>query len=120
MKQALLYLLLFAYTTVMLKPVLPIVSDLLAHTFWKWNHISTVHHHDGHDHVHFEIVKIEKENLPEKKDKIHINDLSANPHLSHKINFDFTLVLFKSDKFPAFKVSQMHSFLPVDAPPPRC
>jgi hypothetical protein len=49
------------YTLAMCKPVLPIVSDDLAHIFWKAKHLATVHHHHGDHHAEHEIAEAEQE-----------------------------------------------------------
>lgn len=44
-----------------LRPVMPIVSDLIAHTFFSAHH-DHHHHHHGNDHLHFEIKKLHQQN----------------------------------------------------------
>ena len=50
-------LVLVAYTMLMLKPVMPIIVDGMAHTFWANVHVRTVHTHNGKEHVHYELRK---------------------------------------------------------------
>ncbi len=35
--------------------MLPVVCDALAHTFWKMQHIATVHYENGKYHLHVEL-----------------------------------------------------------------
>src|SRR4051794_23718468 len=75
MKITLSYLLLCIYATIMIKPVMPTVSDIFAHIFNYSDHMLTVHHHHGISHVHFEYIEAAKKdshtnapinNLPKK------------------------------------------------------
>jgi hypothetical protein len=75
----------------MLKPVLPFVTDAIAHTFFYYKHVSTVHSVNGKNHVHNEFVhESKKENAPAKTDankKIDNSDdlffLPFNSNLTH-------------------------------------
>lgn len=49
-----------------LRPVMPIVSDLVAHTFFSAQH-DHHHHHHGNDHVHFEIKKLHQQSDQEQQ-----------------------------------------------------
>ncbi len=44
------------FALVMLKPVMPYISDTVAHVFWYSQHMATVHYEDGKYHVHKEAV----------------------------------------------------------------
>lgn len=50
-------LLLLVYAFGVLKPLSPIINDVLAHTFWKMQHIATVHYENGKYHVHTELAE---------------------------------------------------------------
>ena len=51
MKKITSYLLLFIYVNGLLFQVSPIINDILAHTFWRMNHLATVHCVNGKYHV---------------------------------------------------------------------
>jgi hypothetical protein len=60
-------LLLLLYAFGVLRPVIPLVNDAVAHCFWKMDHIATVHLENGKYHVHVELAKAgENENAPER------------------------------------------------------
>ena len=59
------YILLVAYTLVVIKPILPIAVDALSHTFWKGQHIA-VHEINGKFHVHTELANAAKQTEKEK------------------------------------------------------
>ena len=56
-KTFVLYILLFTYATNLVKPVLPYVSDAVAHVFWYTDHLSKVHYENGRYHVHLEALR---------------------------------------------------------------
>jgi hypothetical protein len=43
---------------VQLKPVTAVVQDIIAHTFFKMQHLATIHYENGKYHVHTELEKI--------------------------------------------------------------
>lgn len=57
LKKALVYLMLIVYTFGLIKPIMPIIDDVLAHTFFKNEHIATVHYENGKQHIHLELIK---------------------------------------------------------------
>ncbi len=67
MKNVSAYYLLLLYSLATCKPILPFINDFFAHTFLKTNHIKSVHHDHGDDHVHYEYLDIENENGKEQK-----------------------------------------------------
>lgn len=52
MRIAVAYYLLFFYAVALFKPVLPFVSDFVAHAFYSKQHVATVHTHQGAAHAH--------------------------------------------------------------------
>jgi hypothetical protein len=54
-KKLAVYILLSVYLFAQLKPFAIMTSDFLAHTFWKVQHLSTVHYENGHYHLHSEL-----------------------------------------------------------------
>lgn len=56
MKFALAYYLLLIYSTVILKPLIPVIEDGLSHCFAEAYHIATVHAKYGNNHLENEIA----------------------------------------------------------------
>ncbi len=54
-KQAIICALVCVYSFALLKPVMPVVNDLFAHTFYKMQHLATVHYENGKHHLHVEL-----------------------------------------------------------------
>lgn len=56
------YYLLLLYLTMVCKPVIPLVQDVWAHAFYEQEHIATVHHQNGQNHVYYEVANAADEN----------------------------------------------------------
>ena len=63
--------LLFAYLVMILfKPVMPLVADMLAHTFWNETHMMQVHEVNGKFHIHSELASAGDYSTKEKPSQI--------------------------------------------------
>ena len=60
MKQLACHIILFAYVLMLFKPIAPYIADGMAHALWYADHIKTVHHQHGGNHVHYEITEQNK------------------------------------------------------------
>lgn len=78
-KKTLVCLLLAVYVFGILKPLSPIINDIVSHTFDKANHMATVHFENGKYHVHKEIIAETKNDTEEKSAS---NNLSNEDLLS--------------------------------------
>lgn len=76
------WVLIIAYTLVMMKPVLPVVADAMAHTFWKSQHMLVVHEVNGKFHVHTEMAQSAKQTEKEKHTNSYKIDLQDCLHVS--------------------------------------
>jgi len=54
--QKVTWLVMISYTLLMFKPVMPVIIDVLAHTFWEQQHMLVVHEVNGKFHLHNELV----------------------------------------------------------------
>ncbi len=118
MKRIISYLVLFSYTIIILKPVIPVVSDSVAHIFWKLEHISTVHSHGGDDHVHQEIIETETQDQKDKTAALVTFEV-AIPHLFAKVSYDFSL----ASEIQIHNISSLfyhpQASIELDDPPPK-
>ena len=119
MKRIISYLVLFSYTIIILQPILPVVSDTLAHTFWKLEHTSTVHSHDGENHVHQEIMKTKTQDEPGKTIPATRYEVSVNPHLIAKLSYEFSLIPELQIYNTASLIYHPQGFFESDDPPPK-
>ncbi len=118
MKAALTYLVLIAYLAGLVKPVLPIFLDVIAHTFHELEHTNTIHKHNGENHVHVEITATKKEET-NSNTPTHKIEVSANPHLLSKLLFDFSIQPITQNLSSLFRAYDLSAYLFVDYPPPR-
>lgn len=65
-KKTFVQLLLCVYVFALVKPVVPAITDFIAHHFWESEHISTVHYENGKYHLHIELAQQADENKTEK------------------------------------------------------
>ena len=70
MKVPIAYYLLLLYVTVMFKPLIPIVSDAVSHTFAEAIHIATVHAIYGSNHLEKELSETSSETNTNRNIKV--------------------------------------------------
>lgn len=61
MKSTVAYYLIILYSIAVCKPIIPVVADFLGHALWHQKHITTIHHENGKDHLHYELLEEKKE-----------------------------------------------------------
>jgi hypothetical protein len=122
MKKQLAIIMLLCYASVMLRPLVPVVSDFLAHTFWNSEHIATVHYENGHYHLHYELKEINKNDIdpaqqtPDKK--------SGNENV--QVHILISAIDFAVDRIsvnhPDYRINSAHTdvLILVPTPPPWC
>lgn len=93
MKKQVAILLLLCNSLALVKPLVPAFADLLSHTFWKTEHLATVHFENGKYHLHIEMEKAGKEDqqnnskkISEKNDFVHLNPSVENRMLPGKFS----------------------------------
>ncbi len=119
MKKTALYILLFAYSTAMLKPVTPYISDAVAHIFYKARHMATVHYENGKFHVHKEIVKNEKGNESAKEKPSSKKDNSSNDQFCSVTDEQQQQLFYGNDYSFFFIPTLLHNDPRQDYPPPK-
>ena len=117
MRNGILYLLLFTYTTSIIKPVLPYSSDFIAHLFWYSEHIATVHCVNGKYHVHYEVMEATKKSSSEKGNLS--KNVSSDDHLLAKVLANFPQNPVSNNDFTAFSSALLSAHLKSDYPPPK-
>jgi hypothetical protein len=118
MKKALLYLLLFSYSIIVLKPMLPAVADTFAHIFWYSEHMATVHYEHGKYHVHLENINAARKDAPEKHNSLRADE-PVNVHLQITEVFNFTAFAAAPNTFITTTTALADSFPNSHYPPPR-
>jgi len=119
MQRIALYIVLFSYSMVMLKPVSPYIADTFEHIFNYTQHMATIHYENGKYHVHKELVDNAKKNNPAKDNATAKKENSANDHIvfQQKQSTELLPVLIS---FQIISASSLrNNYLAGDYPPPR-
>jgi len=66
-------MMLLVYVFALIKPIMPIINDVLAHTFFEKTHLATIHYENGKYHMHLELQDEVK-----KTDTKHVPVFSIN------------------------------------------
>jgi hypothetical protein len=120
MKKGIIYLAIIAYSTIMLKPVLPFLLDGVAHMFWYSKHMATVHYENGKFHVHKEVVDAAKDDQsPEKGSQSARAEQSSSEHFVISSSYHFSITPILPQHFPGLPESLLSNPLSGDYPPPR-
>lgn len=106
-----LYLLLAVYAFALVRPILPVVTDVVAHTFFKMQHIATVHVENGKYHVHIELEKASEK--PATKNPTDVSAFSET--LSNHLQNNTLTIPFI---YPA--IIQKKAFTYIDFPVDSC
>lgn len=116
MKKQFSILLLLCYSLALVKPLAPAVSDFLNHTFWKTEHLATVHFENGKYHLHIDMQKAGKEG--QQNDPKKLSEKNSTVHLKT----GYTVIptpLKRSTILPACKQEIRSDFCPsIPSPPP--
>jgi hypothetical protein len=91
MKRIFIFSVLSIYVFSQLKPFVVIVEDVLAHTFWKMQHMATVHYENGHYHLHSELSNISVKENKTTQEKAPSSEKSSENSVQdiHEFNFNF-------------------------------
>ena len=121
MKRIAIYIILTVYVFAQIKPLAVIVEDVLAHTFWKVQHMATVHFENGRYHVHAELGDIsEKENKNTQQKAPSSEKINENTAQNiHELNYNFQI---QSILIPvSFHQTQdvLAGFKTINSPPPK-
>ena len=119
MKTTAAHYLLLIYITAMCKPVLPLVNDFIAHTFWKTEHIISVHHENGKDHLHYELKKVSDQNNEDANSPAPKFSECVSIHILSQNNYDFSDNIFSERKYLTGSYSLLSTFLQLNTPPPK-
>ena len=114
------WMVLIAYTALMFRPAMPVVMDVLAHTFWEQQHMLTVHEVNGKFHVHNELVDASHQSDKDKQSsaaKAMIDEyLPVKPV---KIGQQLISNFSEMETYLAYNCFYPSSSSDLDVPPPR-
>jgi len=121
-KKASVYILLFFYVLVQLRPLTVVLQDVIAHTFFKMQHMATIHYENGKYHLHNELKTIAEEDNSSSSEKIPSSQKTTetdSDQITHEIHFNFethsisVLHAINSDQ------NSIAGFTSINAPPPK-
>lgn len=119
MKKIALYIILFSYTVIMIKPVSPHIADTVAHIFYYTQHMATVHYEDGNFHVHNEMLQEAKNTEKQNEVPASKKDNSTNDHI-RTLEKAFTVSSKTITLYPLPSAAALiDNYLQGDFPPPR-
>ena len=119
MRAPIAYYMIILYCTVMFKPLIPIVKDMLAHTFAEAIHIATVHAIYGANHLQKEVDQTGSDNTGNKHQSSNTED-QVQVHVSANVcKYNFGNMI-TSNKFPFYKYCEIiPGFVSKHSPPPK-
>lgn len=120
MKSPSAYYLLLLYLTLMLKPLIPIISDAWSHEFKEIEHISSVHLKYGSHHLQNELADTSSDNNEGKNQNTLKVENEVSFHISPLLfNFDFA-ISSSNIKYRCFRLNKLpFVFISNQGPPPK-
>ena len=119
MKRIALYIVLLAYSMVMLKPASPYIKDIFAHVFYYSKHMATVHYEHGKMHVHYEVMDNAKKEASHEEQPASKKQNTTADHTGLQQNeIASPWLVGNIFQLPLTAVLQFN-YLPADYPPPR-
>jgi hypothetical protein len=113
------YLLLFAYSLVIIKPVVPVFADVIAHVFYEKEHV-IVHEVHGQFHVHYEVANALGKTNRDKHSATITGDTEESLYILPDLpSFNVSSFLFASISYPSLLCNLSRSFPYVHYPPPK-
>ena len=118
MKFAIAYYLLLIYSTVVLKPLIPVAEDAVMHCFAEAYHIATVHAIEGNNHVEKEMADPGANDNSSKNQKADKTEQTI-----HETAVCYTFIHFNPctsiDGYPFIEESISNIYIDFINPPPR-
>jgi hypothetical protein len=98
---------------------MPAITDCLAHTFWKMNHVATVHYENGKYHLHAELEKAADESETKNKAPKALSSETVFQHIKSEI---LLLNIYQTTEHTinsAYVIDYAEVFIENTNPPPR-
>lgn len=107
------------YFSVMFKPLIPIISDALSHTFSETIHIATVHAKYGSHHLEKELGASENDNAGKNHSAITSEEQVLVHMGSDELKYDFTSKILLQDYSLCKPFTLSTVFISKAGPPPK-
>jgi hypothetical protein len=121
-KKPILYILLTLYIAAQLRPLTAVVQDFIAHTFFKMEHMSSIHYENGHYHLHTELKNINEEDNNKTQGKVPTSqkvDESISANTLQMFNFQFQDNINASLNWARTQQDVISGHTQIDSPPPK-
>ena len=115
----LVYMLFGAYTLMMLQPVMPVIIDGMAHTFWNSRHMLTVHEEHGKFHVHQELANTSRQSEKERLSGNYKYEIECCLNAAVTLQPSLQQVYATVVAYPNYLCYYPSSCTAMDYPPPR-
>ncbi len=119
LKKVLVLLMLGVYVFGLVKPTLPLVKDVLAHTFFKSTHMATVHLENGRYHLHLELNDEAKKSDSKQNAAVTSHEVLAAHIKTNEILLTYFLYKILEINSPYINVST-DVYISTPLLPPRC
>jgi hypothetical protein len=103
----------------LLKPLLPVLSDTAAHIFLYSEHVATVHFENGKYHVHKEMNEAAKKNLPEQNQQDQKKVISPDEYLVTIVPCDLPHSVIIKKQYLSLSYFIKSHIAAGDTPPPK-
>ncbi len=116
------YYLMLLYVTFMLKPLIPVISDVLSHSFEEAYHVSTVHAKYGANHLETELANSASSDNDNSKNQNTTKQQEETTvvHLCTEVDtYDFSLNSINKIYYPFVNNNLTEIFISKHSPPPK-
>ena len=110
---------LFAYVLLVFNPVMPIVADKIAHTFYERSHLLTVHQVNGKYHVHLAMANAENQADKTKSSRGGKQGAEEYFHLISVTSYNFAHHHIINRSYPMQNFYLPVSYPDIDYQPPK-
>jgi hypothetical protein len=113
------YCFLLLYTLALCKPILPLIQDEIAHTFWKAEHLAKVHHHHGDHHAEEAIAEAEHDENDKQSGRTKVSD-PVSVHMNVNTHYCISQATIHKQQFAVNNYNVSAVSLDKSYPPPKC
>lgn len=120
-RKLIVYSLMIFYVAFQLRPLTVVISDVLAHTFFRVQHMATIHYENGKYHVHADLKAIaDEERCSGKENQATLKKTSESPlHTinTFRVQFDSVFLTLTASLVAAPGI--LPGCKQIEVPPPR-
>ncbi len=117
--KAIILMMLCIYTFGLIKPTMPLIKDVLAHTFFEKSHKATVHYENGRYHLHIELNDEAQQSESKQNPSFLSNEVLASHLKSNELILNHFFQTISEINSPYINVSTDVN-IPSPLLPPEC